>query len=125
MADMGQYAAGIYRAQRVFVPGVQSAVRSLLCGHGSDQTRDEFGQMDLVCDRVSDAVRLCGEFVHLSDRHTAVRRRFWDRYGGGSGCDGCIFVSAVSAGSEKQASEEAGRGLTGYTADDYTEGSKT
>ena len=59
----------LQRHHRLFVPGVQPAVRSLLRGHRRHQARDEQRQVDLVRHRLS--VRLC---LHHRADDQPVRR---------------------------------------------------
>ena len=51
--------AGLHRHQRLFLPRVQPAVRSVLRGHRRHQARDEQRQVDLVRHRLSVRLRLC------------------------------------------------------------------
>ena len=60
----------------IFFPGIQSALRSLLCSDGSDQKRDEQCKMVLVCSRLSDIVGVCCFSLCLPDWNLDYYRTF-------------------------------------------------
>lgn len=64
---------------RLFFPGVQSAVRPLLCSNRRDQARDEQYEVDMVCHRLSVLVRLCDCYDGLPVRFRLYRKSAYYR----------------------------------------------
>ena len=81
----------------IFFPGIQSALRSLLCSDGSDQKRDEQCKMVLVCSRLSDIVGVCCFSLCLPDWNLDYYRNIWYRHSSRMFTCDWIYVSACTS----------------------------
>ncbi len=76
----GELSTWAVLAQEFTAPRVQPALRSLLCGDGRYQTRNELRQMDGVRDRLSVRLCVCGRSLHQSDRRRVYGQSEYHRF---------------------------------------------